>query len=137
MFMSAAAAMTWVCLSFSSTTEVLTVRSFSFVGQVRKTQNAIKHALTERFYAWEDAVELAKQDPEIQFTNKGRRVKYTPFEEDWEQEPQYMDAEGEDMLVEGEDARGLKENQKVDHEAVDPSIPHGSGKTQQDGPRSY
>jgi len=28
---------------------------------------AIKHALTERFYAWEDAVDVAKEDPEIQW----------------------------------------------------------------------
>ncbi|KAL9104397.1 MAG: hypothetical protein Q9163_000655 [Psora crenata] len=32
---------------------------------VRKTQKAIKHALTERWYAWEDAWQKAQKDPEI------------------------------------------------------------------------
>ena len=31
----------------------------------------IKHTLTERFYAWEDAVELAKTDPEIDLSGNG------------------------------------------------------------------
>lgn len=33
--------------------------------QVRKTQRAIKHALTERFYTWQDASQVARSDPEI------------------------------------------------------------------------
>lgn len=33
--------------------------------QVKKTLRSIKHALTERFYVWEDAVNVAKDDPEI------------------------------------------------------------------------
>ncbi|KAL9128559.1 MAG: hypothetical protein Q9217_002792 [Psora testacea] len=32
---------------------------------IRKTQKAIKHALTERWYAWEDAWQQAQKDPEI------------------------------------------------------------------------
>lgn len=31
--------------------------------QVRKTQNAIKHVLTERYYAWEDAREMINDTP--------------------------------------------------------------------------
>ncbi len=31
----------------------------------------IKHALTERFYVWEDAVELAQTDPEIDLSGEG------------------------------------------------------------------
>lgn len=54
-----------------------------FILQVRKTQNAIKHALTERFYAWEDAVQLAKEDPEIKFKANGG-VKYKPSQKGWE-----------------------------------------------------
>lgn len=38
---------------------------------------AIKHALTERQYTWEDAVEAAKSDPEIQITKKNRII-YQP-----------------------------------------------------------
>jgi large subunit ribosomal protein L47 len=36
----------------------------------------IKHVLTERLYAWEDAVELAKTDPEIDLSGEGQV--YTP-----------------------------------------------------------
>lgn len=35
--------------------------------QVVKTQRAIKHTLTERYYTWQDAVDVAKEDPEINF----------------------------------------------------------------------
>lgn len=31
----------------------------------------IKHTLTERFYAWEDAFELAKTDPEVDLSGAG------------------------------------------------------------------
>jgi large subunit ribosomal protein L47 len=44
--------------------------------QVMKTQKAIKFALTERFYAWEDARTLALEDPEIDLSGKGNA--YTP-----------------------------------------------------------
>ena len=37
---------------------------------------AIRHVLTERFYTWEDAVELAKSDPEINLAGQGSA--YTP-----------------------------------------------------------
>ena len=40
------------------------------------TQRAIKHALTERWYAWEDARKLARDDPEINV--RRRRRLYTP-----------------------------------------------------------
>jgi len=38
----------------------------------------IKHVLTERHYAWEDAVKLAEQDPEIDISGDG--VVFTPME---------------------------------------------------------
>ncbi|KAI1081739.1 MRP-L47-domain-containing protein [Whalleya microplaca] len=44
--------------------------------EVRITMKAIKHALTERFYLWEDARRLAEKDPEIDLTS--RRNPYTP-----------------------------------------------------------
>lgn len=110
---------------------MLTIILFCVV-QVRKTQNAIKHALTERFYAWEDAVQLAKEDPEIEFTKDGG-VTYTPMEEPLEAEPEYMGEE--DMLVESDEAGQVRADDKVKHEVVDPSIPQDSGKTQQDGAR--
>lgn len=39
---------------------------------------AIKHVLTERFYAWEDAVKLAEQDPEVNLSGDG--PVFTPSE---------------------------------------------------------
>ncbi|KAI2624369.1 MRP-L47-domain-containing protein [Hypoxylon sp. NC1633] len=42
------------------------------LGEVRKTMKAIKHTLTERFYLWEDARQLAESDPEIDLTNSSR-----------------------------------------------------------------
>jgi large subunit ribosomal protein L47 len=32
---------------------------------------SIKHVLTERFYAWEDARELAENDPEVNLSGDG------------------------------------------------------------------
>lgn len=55
--------------------------------QVRKTQNAIKHALTERFYAWEDALKLAEKDPEIVINENGVRYK-RGGQPGWENEPE-------------------------------------------------
>jgi len=52
---------------------------------------AIKHTLTERFYAWEDAVELAKDDPEVDLSGEGPA--FTPRE--------YLEEEGEGAADEG------------------------------------
>ncbi|KAI9798783.1 MAG: 54S ribosomal protein L4 mitochondrial [Piccolia ochrophora] len=38
---------------------------------VRRTQKAIKHVLTERFYAWDAAWDLAKADPEVDLSGEG------------------------------------------------------------------
>lgn len=97
---------------------------FYFAPQVRKTQAAIKHTLTERFYAWEDARKLAQQDPEINLS--GGPV-YTPAgshleseEAAWEEEPN--------------EQRTAKET-RSSKEAIDPStIPDGA-KAQAEAPR--
>lgn len=39
----------------------------------------IKHVLTERFYAYEDAVKLAEQDPEIDLSNPENPYKPSTF----------------------------------------------------------
>ena len=44
--------------------------------EVRKTMRGIKHVLTERQYAWEDAVKLARDDPEVNLSGNGPA--YTP-----------------------------------------------------------
>ncbi|EPQ65396.1 BgtA-20946 [Blumeria graminis f. sp. tritici] len=38
---------------------------------VRRTQRAIKHVLTERWYSWTEAKDLAKEDPEINLSGTG------------------------------------------------------------------
>ncbi|CRK25351.1 hypothetical protein BN1723_003258, partial [Verticillium longisporum] len=38
---------------------------------VQQTMQGIKHVLTERYYLWEDARELAKNDPEIDLSGNG------------------------------------------------------------------
>lgn len=38
---------------------------------------SIKHALTERFYTWQDAVDVARSDPEINLEGAEGQV-YTP-----------------------------------------------------------
>ena len=59
--------------------------------QVRHTQRAIKHVLTERYYAWQDAAAIAKDDPEVDLSGMGPA--YTPSE--FEDEMLEMEAEAE------------------------------------------
>jgi large subunit ribosomal protein L47 len=46
--------------------------------EVYKTQKAIKRVLVERWDAWEDARELAVEDPEVVVTEAG--IEYQPLE---------------------------------------------------------
>ena len=39
--------------------------------QVRETQRSIKHALTERYYAWQEAVDIARKDERYNMTAEG------------------------------------------------------------------
>ncbi|ATZ52139.1 Bcmrpl4 [Botrytis cinerea B05.10] len=61
---------------------------------VRRTQRAIKQVLTERYYSWQEAEVIAKDDPEIDFSGEGPL--YTPrdFEEEFEEDV-LAEAEGE------------------------------------------
>lgn len=45
--------------------------------QVIGTQKAIRHVLTERYYAWSEARELAENDPEVDLSGNGPA--YTPL----------------------------------------------------------
>ncbi|KAG6037267.1 hypothetical protein E4U40_006256 [Claviceps sp. LM458 group G5] len=45
--------------------------------EVQATMKAIKHTLTERYYTWKDAVEVAKSDPEIDLNAEDGKV-YKP-----------------------------------------------------------
>ncbi|KAK5999934.1 hypothetical protein QM012_005022 [Aureobasidium pullulans] len=46
--------------------------------QVKLTQRAIKHVLTERWYAWEDARMLAESDPSVNLFPAEGEQSYTP-----------------------------------------------------------
>lgn len=45
---------------------------------MRNTQRAIKQVLTERYYSWQEAQELAKTDEEVNLSGEGPA--YTPTE---------------------------------------------------------
>lgn len=62
---------------------------------------SIKHVLTERFYAWEDAVKLAETDPEVNLSGDGPA--FTPSE-----------------YYEGEEVAGEQEQQVL--EAVEETV---------------
>lgn len=68
---------------------------------------SIKHALTERFYTWQDAVDVAMADPEINFAGKEGQV-YTPsaYEDEYDA--------SEWTQPEGEAAKELKDSTPVD-----------------------
>lgn len=63
---------------------------------------AIKHTLTERQYAWEDAVELAKSDPEVNLSGEGPA--YSPRD--------YLEPAEEDAAGAEEQAAGEEEQYK-------------------------
>lgn len=48
--------------------------------EVKLTQRAIKHVLTERWYAWEDARKIAATDPEVNLAPEGGEPAYNPRE---------------------------------------------------------
>lgn len=105
---------------------------FYFAIQVRKTQAAIKHALTERFYAWEDARKLAEQDPEVDLSGAGPA--YTPGGAHLESEEAVWEEESQEKSAAGGRSEAAKET-KSSREAVDPSTIPNSAKTQADAPR--
>ncbi|KAJ6264268.1 54S ribosomal protein L4 [Drechslerella dactyloides] len=49
---------------------------------VRNTQRAIKHALTERYYAWQEALRVADSDPEIDLSGRGPAYNPKPFDDE-------------------------------------------------------
>ncbi|KAI1133758.1 mitochondrial 39-S ribosomal protein L47 (MRP-L47)-domain-containing protein [Nemania abortiva] len=58
------------------------------LAEVRKTMRSIKHALTERWYLWEDARKLAETDPEIDLGNVRSPFKPKDYLEEHEFEPE-------------------------------------------------
>ncbi|KAL8868060.1 MAG: hypothetical protein Q9174_005246, partial [Haloplaca sp. 1 TL-2023] len=63
--------------------------------QVRQTQKAIKHALTERYYAFEEARRVAVADPEVDLNAEPGTQAYTPiYSDDSALEPEYRSSGG-------------------------------------------
>ena len=89
---------------------------------------AIKHVLTERQYTWEDAVDLAKEDPEINMSGDG--ALFTPSS--------YLDAV-EDMSPEEEAKnaalRRLEAGARAAKEAATAAAPEPEQKGQSEAPR--
>ncbi|MCJ1450973.1 54S ribosomal protein L4 mitochondrial [Mycoblastus sanguinarius] len=46
--------------------------------KIRRTQQRIKHTLTERWYAWEDAWKVAHKDPEVDLNAEPDTLAYRP-----------------------------------------------------------
>ncbi|KAL8801727.1 MAG: hypothetical protein Q9182_004266 [Xanthomendoza sp. 2 TL-2023] len=69
---------------------------------VRLTQKAIKHTLTERFYAFEDARRVAVSDPEVDLDAEPGTQAYTPiYSDETNLEPDYPIAPEYDVVVLG------------------------------------
>ena len=49
-----------------------------FFSQIRRTQRSIKAALTERWYAWEDAWKIAEEDPDVDLNAEPDTDAFTP-----------------------------------------------------------
>lgn len=68
---------------------------------------AIKHALTERFYAWEDAVKVAQNDPEVNLSGNGPAFTPSDYLEEAEAVGESA-AEGEQQVAEAVEGTGEK-----------------------------
>lgn len=73
---------------------------------------AIKHTLTERYYAWEDARELAEKDPEIDLSGEGNP--YTPRD--------YMEEDMEQLALDPESAAQQREEKFMEEKPATESI---------------
>ncbi|KAI1646049.1 MRP-L47-domain-containing protein [Daldinia loculata] len=103
--------------------------------EVRKTMKSIKHALTERYYVWEDARKLAETDPEIDLANTNRP--YTPssyFDEDVKEAEPVEEQKEVQQEASSEQQEG---SEKSAAENVDPStLPPSATEPQQPSTRA-
>ncbi|RYP68307.1 hypothetical protein DL769_005531 [Monosporascus sp. CRB-8-3] len=101
------------------------------LAEVRKTMKAIRHALTERYYLWEDARVLAESDPEIDLSGNGEAYKprnYFEAEEALDAEKQAV----EEGSQESQPLESELEPEKTGAEKIDPStLPSRPVETQQ------
>lgn len=88
---------------------------------VRRTMKSIKHVLTERYYAWEDAVKLAKEDPEVNMSGEGPMYTPSSYYEDELANPASKEAAVEDSEAAPADAETTEKPPSQDAAAADPS----------------
>lgn len=82
------------------------------------TQRAIKKVLTERFYSWRDAQEVARDDPEVNLSGDGPA--YVPSD--------YV--EGEDIMEE-EQYEAVEAAEEQPEQQIQPEIaPHATLETE-------
>jgi large subunit ribosomal protein L47 len=77
--------------------------------QVRRTQRAIKQVLTERYYSWQEAQQVAKDDPEINLNATENEPIYNPMEyteEEVLEENVEAEVKENDFMVEQSDKKG-------------------------------
>ncbi|GAB7351234.1 hypothetical protein MBLNU459_g1664t3 [Dothideomycetes sp. NU459] len=76
--------------------------------EVRLTQRAIKHVLTERWYAWEDARKIAETDPEVNLNPQEGEYAYTPQD--------FEDYSSEELAEQSAEPAALEPNQLSERE---------------------
>lgn len=78
---------------------------------------AIRHALTERYYTWEDAVKVADTDPEIDLQGAPGRV-YNPDAYEDDSYGEQWDAAEAEASAPSQDAKaeGLEKGKKLEKE---------------------
>lgn len=97
------------------------------LGEVRRTMNAIRHTLTERWYLWEDARKLAEKDPEIDLDNP--QHPFTP-KDYYEEHETALETDGQDQTAEQAPSGFMAESPKPEH--IEPStIPPATPDAQQ------
>lgn len=93
---------------------------------------AIKHALTERFYTWEDAVKLAENDPEVNLKGDGPAFTPSQYLEEGEGGAETA-AEGEQEAAESAEKTAEKAEQTMTPAPDPATIP--SPQAQSEAPR--
>ncbi|KAK0643498.1 mitochondrial 39-S ribosomal protein L47 (MRP-L47)-domain-containing protein [Cercophora newfieldiana] len=94
--------------------------------EVKVTMRGIKHVLTERQYAWEDAVKLAENDPEIDLSGDGPVFTPSEFlEEEVEETAEVEEVDAKELALDG--AESVKWTPDAAAAAPPPSEPKAQG----------
>jgi len=92
---------------------------------VSTTMSAIKKTLLARWYAWEDARELARQDPEIEHDENGG-MQYRPQLDDTYDPEQYTDSSDE-LVAKEENGTEVEQSDRTLSEAEQGEVKHSTG----------